>query len=251
MAVHDWTRVEAGVVHDQHYMWCAGIKAALMQGLLPEDYCAMVEQHAGRMIPDVLTLHVGANGAGRSLKPLPPTTGGTAVAEAPPRVRRRQNLDRGALARRRTIAVRHVSEHRLVALIEVISPANKDRRANVEAFAEKVLSALQYDVHVLLVDVIPPGPQDPNGMHGATLEQLGRPEGPYDLPPDEPLTVASYVGGSNSEAFIEHFRVGSPVPDMPLFLSEERYVTVPLDATYEAAFRLVPSFYRDILESRP
>ena len=37
---------------------------------------------------------------------------------------------------------------------------------------------------------------------------------------------------------------------MPLFLRTDHYVNVPLEATYESAYRGVPEFYRDILEGR-
>ena len=48
MSVHDWTRVEAGIFHDFHTVWIAEIRSALNEGLLPSDYYALAEQHAGR-----------------------------------------------------------------------------------------------------------------------------------------------------------------------------------------------------------
>jgi hypothetical protein len=33
-----------------------------------------------------------------------------------------------------------------------------------------------------------------------------------------------------------------------LFLSADRYVPVPLEATYQAAYRGVPAYWRDVLE---
>jgi hypothetical protein len=36
---------------------------------------------------------------------------------------------------------------------------------------------------------------------------------------------------------------------MPLFLTEELYVNVPLEATYQAAYRGVPKRWRDVLEA--
>jgi len=50
-----------------------------------------------------------------------------------------------------------------------VSPANKDRARHVEEFTDKVLSALNVGVHVLLVDLFPPGPRDPDGLHGILL----------------------------------------------------------------------------------
>src|SRR5437016_5994167 len=77
-----------------------------------------------------------------------------------------------ALPRRRSLAIRHVSGHRLVALIEIISPANKDRTRHVEDFVAKALAALELGVHLLLVDLFPPGPFDPSGLHGALRQGL-------------------------------------------------------------------------------
>ena len=47
MPVHDWTRVDAGVFHDFHSSWIIHLKEALNAGLLPGDYYAQAEQHAG------------------------------------------------------------------------------------------------------------------------------------------------------------------------------------------------------------
>ena len=57
MPVHDWTRVEAGIFHAFHVAWVPEIQKALNDGLLPEGYYALAEQHAGRAIADILTLH--------------------------------------------------------------------------------------------------------------------------------------------------------------------------------------------------
>ena len=60
MPVHDWTRVEAGIFHDFHTVWTVALRNALNEGLLPQGYYALAEQHAGRAITDVLTLHASA-----------------------------------------------------------------------------------------------------------------------------------------------------------------------------------------------
>jgi hypothetical protein len=38
---------------------------------------------------------------------------------------------------------------------------------------------------------------------------------------------------------------------MPLFLRPDRYVNVPLESTYQAAYRGLPAFWQDVLEGRP
>src|SRR5688500_6897191 len=101
MPVHDWTRVEAGIYHSFHNAWITHLGDALNAGLLPRDYYALGEQHAGRMVTDVLTLHASrANGGA----PLPPASGGAlALAEAPPKVRRQLTGIETYRQRRRTL----------------------------------------------------------------------------------------------------------------------------------------------------
>lgn len=249
MPVHDWTLVEAGIFHDFHVTWVPEIKKVLNGGLLPEGYYALAEQHAGRAIADVLTLHVSP--ADIEPPPLPPPTGGTAVAEAPPRVRYKQTIEPVSLrARRRSLAIRHISGHRLVALLEIVSPANKDRVAHIEDFAAKAVSALDAGIHLLVLDLLPPGPHDPYGIHGVIRQRLEESDEPYDLPAEAPLTLASYAAGPRVEVCLEHLAVGAALTEMPLFLRPDRYVNVPLEPTYHSAFQGLPAFWRDVLEGR-
>lgn len=248
MPVHDWKRVAAGIFHDFHVAWIPEIRKVLNGGLLPNGYYALAEQHAGQTIADVLTLH--ASTPPPEPFPLPPDTGGTALAEAPPKVRRKQTIEPDLRSRRRSLAIRHVSGHRLIALLEILSPANKDREQSVEEFADKVESALRAGVHVLLVDLIPPGRNDPHGMHGIIRQRLNEFAEPYDLPADGPLTLASYVAGPCVDVYLEHLAAGSALPAMPLFLRPDRYINLPLEATYLEAYQGMPSFWRDVLEGR-
>jgi hypothetical protein len=245
MPVRDWTRVNTGIFHDFHGAWITHLKEALNGGMLPEGYYAMAEQHAGRMIPDVLTLQFGET------RPIAPRDlGPVGVAEAPPRVSRKMVASPNAAYRtaRRTLAVRHVSEHRLVALVEILSPANKDRRTSVNDFVAKARSALQLGCHLLLIDLSPPGSSDPHGIHGAIWEFFDPRD--YAPPADKPLSLVSYVALPIPEAYIEHVGVGDVLPDMALFLEPDWYVNVPLEATYQAAWRGFPAYWRGVLEGR-
>jgi hypothetical protein len=230
MPVHDWARVEAGIFHDFHVGWLPEIRTVLNGGLLPEGYYALTEQHAGKSIADVLTLH-------------------TSDAPREPLTRRKHSVEPAARSRRRSLAIRHVSGHRLIALLEIVSPANKDRAGHVSEFTGKLLSALNVGVHVLLVDLFRPGRHDPQGLHGEMLRELEDSDEPYDLPREEPLTLASYVTDPPGvDIYLEHVAVGATLPEMPLFLSPNRYVNVPLESTYLAAYRGLPAFWREVLE---
>jgi hypothetical protein len=100
-------------------------------------------------------------------------------------------------------------------------------------------------IHLLLVDLILSTRHDPRGMHGAIWERFD--DEPYTLPGGEPLTLVSYVAGPRPEAWVEHLAVGAPLPEMPLFLDPGHYVNVPLEATYEAAWRGLPAIWREVL----
>jgi len=242
MPVHNWTRVEAGIFHHFHNGWIYELGNALNDGLLPPGYYALGEQHAGRPIADVLTLH------DQPATSEPPATGGLAVAEAPPQARRRFTVSTSARSRRRTLTIRHVTGHRIVALIEIVSPANKDRASHVAEFAKKIEGALHHGVHVTVVDLFEAGTHDPGGMHSAIWQRLDDDADSYDAPAEEPLTLASYIADVLPEALLEHVAYGDVLPSMPLYLRTDRYINVPFEATYQAAYRSVPAVWRDVLE---
>ncbi len=252
MPVHDWTIVDDGLFHAFHTIWIGELNLALNSGLLPSGYYALPEQHTGYGIADILTLHADPEPS-NPLPPLPPDaeTGGTAVAEAPPKVRRRQVMTDVSAELRRSLAIRHVSGHRLIALLEIVSPGNKNRSQNLADFAMKVVDSLHHGVHVQIVDLFPPTSNDPQGIHELVRQRIEKSDVAYDLPAAEPLTLASYIASPGIEAYLEHLKVGDALPDMPLFLRRDRYINVPLEATYQAAWRGMPAFWRDVLEGHP
>lgn len=247
MQVHDWTRVEASTFHDFHTAWIIHLKEALNEGRLPAGYYAQAEQHLGRKIADVLTLHASDPQLRRDL-PEPVNEGAVAVAEVPPKVSRTLVLTPSLKRLRRTLTIRHKTGHRIVALIEILSPANKASAESVQEFVRKAEEAIRAGIHVVLVDLLPPGRHDSAGMHGAVVQALCSEE--YELPKDKPLPLASYDAAAAPVAYLEHLAVGDSLPDMPLFLSYERYVNLPLGSTYATAYRGMPEFWREVLEGR-
>src|SRR5438270_689349 len=130
MPVHDWNRVDAWTFHGFHTAWLTHLSETLNDGRLPKGYYALPDQHRGRLIAAVLTLHVS-------------------------------------------------------------SPARA------------------------------------------------------------PLTLAAYVADSPVEVYLEHLTFGRPLREMPLFLTPDYYINLPLEPTYEAAFRGMPEFWRTVLEAPP
>jgi hypothetical protein len=244
MPVHDWTKVDAGVFHDFHHEWIAAIKHALNHGILPPDYYAMADQVAGPGNPDVLGLQrsrpVGRRKPGRE-------AGGVTTATLPA-VQFQDSADRRPPVRRRKrVAIRHVTGDRVVALVEIVSSGNKSNRNAIRTFAIKLADYLDGGVHLLVLDVFPPSRRDPNGIHPLVWSEFKKTT--FELPAKKPLTLAAYAGGEVPRAFVQPVAVGDRLPDMPLFLTPEEHVNVPLDATYEAAWAEVPDRWRDVLES--
>jgi Protein of unknown function (DUF4058) len=244
MPIHDWTRVDAGLFHAFHVRWIASLCDALNMGGLPPEYFALPEQRIHGPIPDVLTLKLAPGSE------VPRNGVGTlAVASTPPRASRiqRGGSDEAIYARKADrIAVRH-RHGDVVAVIEIVSPGNKASRVEFRAFVEKSADLLRQEVHLLLIDLFPPGPRDPQGIHKAIWAEFR--DDPFDLPPAKPLIVAAYDAGPPQVAYVEPLAVGDVLPDMPLFLKPEEYVPAPLEATYQTTWNVFPAALKGLLES--
>jgi len=149
--------------------------------------------------------------------------------------------------RKQTSAViRHVSGDRVVAMVEIVSPGNKSARNALRSFVEKAAQLLDQRIHLLIVDVLPPGKRDPQGIHAAIWEEIAGEE--YALPEGKPLTLAAYESALTVRAFVRQVAVGDALPEMPLFLEPDGCVQTPLEATYQAAFEVMPRRWRRVLE---
>lgn len=245
MPIHDWTRVDAGTFHDHHQVWIGFLRVALNGGILPRGFYAQVEQRPRPWEPDVLTLESPST-ANEGSSELP--SGGLSLAVATPRPRLRVKAEAGHYAGKSSyLTIRHSRGHRIVAVIEIVSPGNKASQIEIDRFVQKSIDLLRQGYHLLVVDLFPPGPRDPQGIHGLIWAEIDRE--PFLLPPDEQLTLVSYQAGTTEEAFIEPTAVGRLLVEMPLFLGGEVYVNVPLEEAYMTSFRTIPDFAKEILEA--
>jgi hypothetical protein len=244
MPMHDWTKVEPGIFHAFHHEWISEMSRALNRGLLPSEYYALPEQVAAGFGPDVFTLQ----GQPPEEPPTPdgPGTATTTMLQTRPRCRFTAETDAAFYRRKKSsVVVRHVTGDRIVAMVEIVSPGNKSNRHAIRAFVEKACELLEHRIHLLIVDPFPPGPRDPQGIHAAIWEQVQ--DDPFQPPADQPLTLVAYECDLLTRAHIEQVGVGQPLPDMPLFLQPNGCVMVPLEATYLAAFAVMPRRWRSVL----
>ena len=244
MPIHDWTRVDAGIFHHFHQRWIAAICDLLNDGLLPDDYYALAEQHAGDRIPDVLTLRGQANEGNPSR---PNGSHRSRAIRTRPSTRFVVESEAEAYLRKKNRAVvRHVSDDRIVALAEIVSPGNKSGRFAFDDFLAKVFELLSARVHLLLIDLLPRTKRDPRGIHAAIWEAIV--DERVTTPKNLPLTLVSYEAGDVTRGYYEPVAIGQPLPDMPLFLEYGWHVKVPLEKTYATAFRTVPLRWRRVIE---
>jgi hypothetical protein len=242
MPIHDWTRVDAGLFHAFHHGWIEELARALNRGVLPPDYFALPEQNIRGPIPDVLTLKLAA---GRE-KPVE-NGGGVAVAVRAPRTRLTRRAEADSYVRKAShLTVRH-RHGQVVAVLEIISPGNKSSQGEFRTLVEKSAELIRHGIHLMAIDLFPPGKRDPLGIHKAIWDNFV--EEDLALPPGKPLTLASYDAGPDYVAYVEFLAVGDPLPDMPLFLKPEVYVQTPLEATYQAAWDVFPDPLKGLLEN--
>jgi hypothetical protein len=246
MPVHDWTRVDAGIFHHFHHDWITETARALNRGVLPESYYALAEQYAGGFGPDVLTLQENPEDSPAARAATVPGSDG-GVLLAAPKLQPTAETDLAFYRRKQTtVTIRHVSGDRVVAMVEVVSPGNKAARHALRAFVDKAAELLDKQIHLLIVDMLPPGRRDLQGIHGEIWEEIAGQE--YSLPADKRLTLAAYESGLSVRAYVVHAGIGDALPDMPLFLQPGKGVQVPLEATYQAAFASVPRRWQRVLE---
>jgi hypothetical protein len=251
MPIHDWGRVKTGIFHDFHHALVEQVKRDLNAGILPPGFCAMAEQIAAGPGPDVLALHQP------QVAPVDPIDGGARSSSgvsrgallAPPKVRIVAEADQEYYRRKQSlVSVRHVSDHRVVAVVEVVSPGNKSTRGALEQFTRKAAEFLDQRIHLLVIDLIPPGRFDPNGIHGAIWDYIAGKD--YTPPAEMPLTVVAYESDLVTRAYVEPIAVGDALPDMPLFLEPGGCVSVPLERPYQTTWETLPPPLKGLIQDR-
>ena len=240
MPLHDWTRVPAGLFHHFHQDWSIEVARALNRGRLPKGLSALVEQRSGAWEPDVLAIE----SRGKSKVGL--SSGGLATVERPStKIVRRTTKEIYAGRSNRILVKHHLG--RIVAVIEFVSPGNKDSKAAIRDFLDKTIQFLQAGIHVLVVDLFPPTPRDPKGLHKLIWDEFDVED--FNFPLGKDRLLASYQTGRERAAYVEPIGVGDTMPDMPLFLASELNIKVPLELTYQATWEASPEEMRSAVET--
>jgi hypothetical protein len=213
-----------------HVNWAGAIADDLNERLLPEGYFA--EEHAQVEI-DVATF---AEGAG----PAAPHDGSTAILPArvwtppaPAMVAPAAFPDSFEV-----LVFGGEGGANLVAAVELVSPANKDREAHRRAFVIKCASYLGRGVGLVVIDFVTTRQAI---LHDETMALLGH--GPaFNLPDGTALYAVAYRpavrdGAEQIDIWPTPLTLGQELPVLPLALCAADCLPLDLETTYMAARR--------------
>jgi hypothetical protein len=229
MPLHDWNDTEQWEM--LHYLWIAEV-ARWLKPKLPTGYRTFI----GRS--PVLTVDIpGIPDAG--VRNGAPETNGESTGQLESDTAGEPDYGPVQVAQVTLAPDRYVyvaREGRLVAAVEIVSPANKDRPSRRAAAAVRYAAYLQNGVHLLLIDLLP----RPTGFSfaDAIAEEVGIPD-QEPLPP--PFASGYHVGERSAagESTLEIWRrplaPGQLLPTLPLWLDSQRSIPVDLEATYMRA----------------
>lgn len=127
-------------------------------------------------------------------------------------------------------------EFRLVAAVELVSPSNKDRPENRRTFVNKCEALLKQEVCVTIVDVVTSRTAN---LYGELLDELAAERTAVAGSVIYAVTCRGRRLGPRwrLEAWEHELTVGSALPTLPLWLSEDFMVPLDLEATYEETCR--------------
>jgi hypothetical protein len=127
-------------------------------------------------------------------------------------------------------------ERRLVAAIEIVSPANKDRPEHRNAFVGKCAALIQKGVAVTIVDLVTVRHFN---LYAEVLAFIGHND-PTLSNPTPHIYAAScrWVKKAKQtilEGWSHNLAIGQPLPILPLWLTADLYVPLDLEKSYEEA----------------
>jgi hypothetical protein len=214
-----------------HAFWSTAI-AERLNGRLPERYFAEAQIHIGTQVEvDIATLE-----STELIASEPPNGVASAVAVesyAPP-------MATGAFSAvfPDDIEVRVFHESggvTLVAAVELVSPANKDRPETRRAFAAKCAAYLQRGVGLAVVDIVT---ERRANLHDELMELMRLPDRFANA---ATLYAVAYrpvhreSTGNQTEFWARVLMLGQPLPTLPLWLRGGPVMPVELEEAYQEA----------------
>jgi hypothetical protein len=216
-----------------HTTWAATLADVLNHDILPAGYIALEQVHFGAAIEiDVASFKEEAaaahGGGGTTTMPKTVWTPATAPLVLP-----------AVFPPTCTVEILTTEGGRtLVAAIELVSPANKDRHVTRRLFAAKCASYLSRGMGLITMDVVTSRQAN---LHNELVDLMGVDAG-LRLPPLETLYAVGYRpllegNAGRIETWSFALKVGEALPTLPLSLSADHCVAVDMEAAYVEACR--------------
>ena len=127
-------------------------------------------------------------------------------------------------------------ERTLVATIELVSPANKDRPESRQAFVAKCAALLRKGIAVSLVDLVTIRRFN---LYAQLMETIGHPDRTMsnEVPALYAASCRWVARGTRAllEAWSHALAIGQPLPTLPLWLREDLVIALDLELSYERA----------------
>jgi Protein of unknown function (DUF4058) len=208
---------------------------------LPQRYIAAPNIHLGSSIEiDVATFEEdeagspASGGAGES-------SGGVATAVwAPPRPTLAVATDPPDMDEYEVRVYDIKRGRRLVAAVEIVSPANKDRPEHRRAFVAKCATLLRDHVCIALVDLVT---TRPSNLYRDLLDFFDQADPSLaDDPPSLYAVACRWSRKENTgllETWAHPLALGRPLPTLPLWLADKDAVPLELEQSYEETCRIL------------
>jgi hypothetical protein len=204
--------------------------------ILPDRYLALPSAHSGGQIEVDIATYESEKG---SVAAFEEGEGGVAtVVWAPARPTLAIETELPDMDEYEVRVYDTTRNRRLVAAIEIVSPANKDRPEHRRAFVAKCAALWQRRVCVAIVDLVTV--RDFN-LYADLLELIG--ETDPSLVPTAPSLYAVACRwrptdkGPLLESWNQPLELGKTLPTLPLWLADDFAVPLELEASYEQACR--------------
>ncbi|MEZ6152238.1 MAG: DUF4058 family protein [Pirellulaceae bacterium] len=203
---------------------------------LPEQYTAEPRVHLGRNFEvDVCTFDVEEESNSRTSKSGP---GAATATWAPPQPTLTLELDPTEIYEYEVLIFDSQRRRELVAAIEIVSPANKDRPETRQAFVSKCAVLLQKKVCVSIIDLVT---IKNFNLYSDVLEVFGQTDPSFapSPPPTYAVTCRSHHLATRSrfESWAYPMVVGEILPALPIWLDNDHAISLDLEISYQQTCR--------------
>jgi len=201
---------------------------------LPAQYTAEPRVHLGKNFEiDVCTFDADD----KSRFAPSESTGGLATALwAPPEPTLSLELDPTDFYEYEVLIFDQQRGRELVAAIEIVSPANKDRPETRQAFVSKCVALLQKKICVSVIDLVT---VKHFNLYCEVLEVFGQTDPTFA--PNRPSTYAvtcrshTLATRSRFETWAYPMVIGEPLPVLPIWLDNDHAISLDLEVSYQQA----------------